>query len=355
MNHYKKQIFITFLAGIMFCQLAAAEPTGERLKNLAEPLGILIGFAAPNNFTVMSDSIVYQQVAASEFNLVTPENAMKLDAIVPSEGQYNFGNGDILVRFAQAYGMQVHGHTLIWHSAQPRWLTILNRDMLIDAMNNVIDVILNHYKGQILAWDVVNEAFNEDGTYRASFWNNTIGEDYIDRAFLRCRQADPAAKLFYNDYNIEEINQKSDGVYKMVRSMILRGIPIDGIGIQMHITDQGIDYQSFADNMARFAALGLEIYISEMDVRIPVGYNVEIDLEHQAEIYREVIQRCVAQPACKAIQFWGIPDKYSWVPSVFPGTGVPLLFDDDYNAKPAYYAVQEVLADATPIPTPGPV
>ncbi|MBN2442616.1 MAG: endo-1,4-beta-xylanase [Spirochaetales bacterium] len=354
MNKVKKGVISCLLMGLLLCQLPAAEPEGDRLKDLAEPLGLFIGFSAPTNFYSMSDTIVYQEVAASEFNIVTPENAMKLDAICPTQNNYNFGPSDRLVQFARAHGMQVHGHTLIWYSAQPNWLVnIHSRDQLLSAMNNVIDVILGHFAGQILLWDVVNEAFNENGSYRSNFWLNVIGEDYIDHAFQYCRQADPAVKLIYNDYNIAEINQKSDGVYNMIESMIFRGIPIDGIGFQMHITDAGIDYQNFADNMARFAALGLEIYITEMDVRIPIIYT-ESDLNNQAEIYRQVIERCVDQPACKAIQFWGIPDKYSWITSVFPESGFPLLFDDDYNAKPAYYAVQQALACAGSVSTPVP-
>jgi hypothetical protein len=228
---------------------------------------------------------------------------------------------------------------------------ISDKTTLTNAMYNHIDKVMGHWKGKIYAWDVVNEAFNEDGTYRSSIWTQRIGNNFIDLAFQRARQADPDAKLIYNDYNIEPIGAKSNGMYNMIKSMKERGIPIDGVGFQMHLTDGGLDYQSFADNMARLADLGLELYITEMDVRMPDSNR---DLQKQATIYSEVLKRCVAQPACKGVQVWGIVDKYSWVMSTFPGTGVPLLFDDSYNAKPAYYSVQTVLAtlsNSTPGPT----
>jgi len=339
------------LMTVVCVQFVVALPTGQRLRNLANPSGFLIGTITRSSFQTI-DGNAYGRVANEEFNIVTCENAMKMDALEPSQNSFNFGEADQTVTWAQNNGIKVHGHTLVWHSQSPSWIqNIRDRNSLISAMNNHIDKVLAHFKGKILVWDVVNEAFNDNGTYRGSFWYNVIGKEFIDLAFQRARQADPAAKLVYNDYNIEPLGAKSDAMYTMVKSMVDRGIPIDGIGFQMHLTDSGLNYQSFADNMARFAALGLELYVTEMDVRMPDSNR---DLQKQATIYREVLKRCIAQPACKAVQVWGVPDKYSWCMSTFPGTGVPLIFDDNYNAKPAYYAVQEVLAtlsSATATPT----
>jgi GH35 family endo-1,4-beta-xylanase len=351
-----KGIFI-FVLIVLVCQFVHAAPSGQRLRVLAEQIGVLIGYASINNFNSMSDSSTYKEVARTEFNILTCENAMKMDALQPNQGSFNFGPADQHVQFAQSNGIEVHGHTLVWHSQSPSWIqNIGNRNQLLDAMYTHIDTVLNHYRGEILVWDVVNEAFNEDGSYRTSFWYNTIGQDYIDLAFQRARQADPNAKLIYNDYNLCELGSKSNGAYNMIQSMVNRGIPIDGVGFQMHLTADGINGQSFADNMARFADLGLELYITELDVRINPQPS-QGDLENQANIYREVMQTALAQPAVKSIQVWGIPDKHSWCMSVFPGTGAPLLFDDNYNAKPCYYAVQEELGQgspATPQPTATP-
>jgi endo-1,4-beta-xylanase len=337
-----------------------AAPTGERLRNLAGPF--LVGYASRNDFWSMSDAVQYQDVARTEFNFLTPENAMKWDATEGTQNVFTFSQADQHVSFAQTNAMKIHGHTLVWHSQLPGWVSgISGATNLTNVMYNHIDGVMNHWTdGTIYAWDVVNEAFNEDGTRRSSPFQNIIGNSYIELAFQRARAADPLAKLIYNDYNVETVNSKSTAMYNMVSDFKSRGIPIDGVGLQMHLTNGGMDYNSFASNMARFAALGVEVYITEMDVRFPTPLS-QTDLQTQATIYGNVLNRCLAQPACKALQVWGIPDKYSWVPSVFPGQGGALIFDDNYNAKPAYYALQSELtanprATATPCisctPTP---
>ena len=182
---------------------------------------------------------------------------------------------------------------------------------------------------------------------------NVIGNSYIELAFRRARAADPLTKLIYNDFNVETVNSKSTAMYNMVADFKNRGVPIDGVGLQMHLTNSGLDYNSLAQNMQRFAALGVEVYITEMDVRFPTPLS-QANLQTQATIYSNVLARCKAQPACKALQVWGIPDKYSWVPDTFPGMGGALIFDDNYNAKPAYYALQSGLGGTQPTPTPTP-
>ena len=351
MRKMSLRMIAVIVLAVVCMQFAAAAPTGQRLRNLVGSSGFLIGTITRVSFQSV-DGGAYARVGNEEFNIVTCENAMKMDALEPSQNSFNFGEADQTVSWAQSNGMKVHGHTLVWHNQSPQWIrNITNSNSLVSALNNHIDKVLAHFKGKILVWDVVNEAFEDNGSYRTSFWYNVIGKNYIDLAFQRARQADPAAKLIYNDYNLAEVRAKSDAVYNMIKSMKERGIPIDGVGFQMHLTESGINYNSFAQNMARFAALGCEIYVTEMDVRMPDSNR---DLQKQATIYREVLKRCVAQPACKAVQVWGIPDKYSWCMGTFPGTGIPLLFDDNYNAKPAYYAVQEVLASGVSTPTPTP-
>ncbi|MFZ6029922.1 MAG: endo-1,4-beta-xylanase, partial [Chloroflexota bacterium] len=345
-------VLLTFLLAMGLAPASAAPqaaPTGERLRDLAG--SFLIGYASINNFWNISDAAQYQEVARTEFNIMTPENHMKFDAIHPSQNTYNFPPADQHVQFAQANNMKVHGHTLVWHSQLPSWVSngSWNEASLTSVMYDHIDTVMNHYDGQIYVWDVVNEAFNEDGSYRTSIWYNTIGQKYIELAFRRARAADPTTKLIYNDYNIETVNSKSTGAYNMIADFKARGVPIDGIGFQMHLAG-GMDYQSFASNMQRFANLGLEIYITEMDVRYPTPIS-QANLTAQATVYRNVIDRCLAQPACKALQVWGIPDKYSWVPDVFPGQGDALIFDNNYQAKPAYYALQAALGGTTVTPT----
>jgi len=347
-------ILIALIQGMLYMPAAAA-PTGQRLRTLAG--SFLVGYAAATNFNSRSDSATYQSVASSEFNFVTPENAMKWDATEPSQGSFSFGNADALVSFAQANTQKIHGHTLVWHSQLPSWVSngSWTSSTLTTVMNNHINGVMNHWAdGTIYAWDVVNEAFNDDGTRRASVFQNVIGNGYIETAFRTARAADAQAKLIYNDYNDETVNNKSTAIYNMISDFKSRGVPIDGVGLQMHLTSGGLDYNSLATNMSRFAALGVEIYITEMDVRLTTPAS-QTDLNNQATIYANVLAKCKAQPMCKGFQVWGIPDKDSWVMNTFPGTGVPLLFDDNYNAKPAYYSVQTGLGGSTPTNTNTPI
>jgi len=355
LNLVSVTVLIALVAGVLFMSATAAPtgtPTGQRLRTLAG--NFLIGYASRTGFNTMSDSATYKSVAASEFNILTPENDLKIDATEPQQNVFTFAAADEHIAFAQANNMQVHGHTLVWHSQVPAWLSggTWTATTLTNVMYNHIDNVMGHYAGQILVWDVVNEAFEDSGAYRASFWYTTIGSSYIEKAFQRARAADPTALLVYNDYNIEALNAKSDAVYNMVADFKSRGIPIDGVGFQMHLTEAGISPASLASNMQRFADLGVDIYITEMDVRIPKKAS-SADLANQATIYQNVLDKCLLQPRCKALQVWGIPDKYSWVMSFFPGKGAPLLFDDNYNAKPAYYSVQARLGSTPPTATPG--
>jgi hypothetical protein len=232
---------------------------------------------------------------------------------------------------------------MAWHSQTPGWVQNLSASAMESAMNNHIDKVMGHYAGDITVWDVVNEAFEENGSYRSSFWYNKMGKSFIEKAFIRARQADPKAKLIYNDYNLEATGSKSDAAYNMLKDFKSRGIPVDGIGFQMHLDIQyGFNYDNFAKNMQRFADLGLEIYVTEMDVRVSSNPSSS-ELQKQADYYKGVVQKCMAQPAVKAIQFWGFTDKYSWVPGTFSGRGAALLFDSNYNPKQAYYAVQSAL------------
>jgi endo-1,4-beta-xylanase len=349
-------ILVMFLLTVFVINLVvinAATPTGTRLKNIQSR--VLIGTEFPSGFSTMSDSATFTSTAAAEFSMVTAENAMKWDALEPSQNNFTFAEADKLVSWAQANNFKVHGHTLVWHSQTPGWVQGLGAGAMEAAMYNHIDKVMNHYKGKIPVWDVVNEAFEDNGNYRSSFWYRIMGKSFIEKAFVRARAADPDTKLIYNDYNLEYTGSKSNAAYNMLKDLKSRGIPVDGIGFQMHLDIQyNFDYNDFAQNMQRFADLGLEIYITEMDVRVSSNPSAS-ELQTQANYYKGVIQKCMAQPAVKAIQIWGFTDKYSWVPQTFPGRGAALIFDSNYNPKASYYAVQSALASGPVIsasPTP---
>ncbi|MEV0232763.1 lectin [Nonomuraea sp. NPDC050786] len=278
-----------------------------------------------------------------EFNGVTAENEMKWGPIEPSRGSFNWGPADQIVNHAVSKGMKIRGHTLVWHSQLPGWVNgNMSAADLRSAMTNHINQVMGHYKGKIYAWDVVNEAFADGGavgTLRSSVFTQKLGNGFIEEAFRAARAADPNVKLCYNDYNIDDANaSKTRGVYNMVRDFKARGVPIDCVGLQSHFGNPPSNYQQ---NIAQFAALGVDVQITELDV----GGSGSA----QADAYRRVTQACMAVSRCTGITVWGITDKYSW-----RSGDTPLLFDGNYNKKPAYDAVLNALnGGSTPPPTGG--
>jgi endo-1,4-beta-xylanase len=266
---------------------------------------------------------------------------------------YDFSAGDQLVAFAQAHTMKVRGHTLVWHGDNPAWLTGGGYSAV--EMNAIVQdhitTVMQHFGTRVFAWDVVNEAFNDDGSMRSTIFYDQPGigfagqgTAYIEQTLRWANAAVPSAKLFYNDYNAEVIDPKSDAILAMATDFKNRGVPLHGIGFQMHV-DLGFDnatiLQSFATNLQRFAALGLELHITELDIRVPS--NDAATLSQQADLYGKIVTACVQQPACKVVQTWGFTDKHSWIPGFFPGFGWALPFDDSYHKKPAYTAIYDAL------------
>ncbi len=279
----------------------------------------------------------YTGILDREFNMITPENEMKWDATEPSQGQFRYTSADQIVAHAQAHGQRMRGHALTWHQQQPGWAQSMSGTTLRNAMINHITNVAGHYKGKIYAWDVVNEAFADGGSggRRDSNLQRT-GNDWIEVAFRTARAADPGAKLCYNDYNTDGINAKSTGIYNMVRDFKSRGVPIDCVGFQSHLG--GLPPSDYQANLQRFADLGVEVQITELDIS---GSN-------QANAYAAVVRACLAVSRCTGITVWGIRDSDSW------RTGEnPLLFDGNGNKKAAYNSTLDALnGPGTPVSTP---
>jgi len=270
--------------------------------------------------------------------MITPENEMKWDATEPSQGVFNYSSADQIVAHAQAHGQRMRGHALAWHSQQPGWAQNLSGSALRSAMVNHITRVATHYQGKIYAWDVVNEAFADGGGggRRDSNLQRT-GNDWIEVAFRTARAADPAAKLCYNDYNTDGQNAKSNAVYAMVSDFKARGVPIDCVGFQSHFNSASpvpADYQA---NLQRFAALGVEVQITELDI---AGSGTA-----QANSYNTVVKACLAVAKCAGITVWGIRDTDSW-----RAGDTPLLFDGSGNKKAAYTSALAALNVGT-VPT----
>ena len=305
----------------------------------------LRGGALPVGVAVRSDVLGDSGYAAGVgrlFDMVTPENELKWDAVHPEQDTYSFDAADRIVAFAHAHGQRVRGHTLVWHNQLPGWLAAgkFDRAELIDVLREHIQHVVGHFRGGIAEWDVVNEAIDDKGGLRHDIWEDTIGPDYIPMAFRFAHAADPGARLVYNDYGAEERGQKADDVYRLVKALKDHDVPIDAVGFQTHVDTQPIP--GFVENLRRFAALGVDIELTEVDVRLRDGHG-DAALGAQADAYRRVVEGCRAVSACKEFVVWGLDDADSWVPDAYPGFGDATLFDGDLHAKPAYGAVREAL------------
>ncbi|MEV8437360.1 endo-1,4-beta-xylanase [Actinosynnema sp. NPDC051121] len=307
---------------------AAAVP-GTTLASAAQLTGRYFG-AAVQGYKLAAPA--YTGILDREFDVVTPENEMKLDATEPQQGRFVFTAADRIVDHAVQQGMRVRGHTLLWHAGQPSWLVNLRGAALRQAMLDHVTQVVAHYRGKILAWDVVDEAF-ADGTTGARRDSNfqRTGDDWIEAAFRAARAADPGAKLCYNDYGIEDWAQaKTQAVYRMVRDFRARGVPIDCVGLQSHFDPNRPVPADFTTTLRNFAALGVDVQLTELDV---VGAGAT-----QAEDYRRAVTACLAVSGCTGITVWGVRDSDSWRSS-----GTPLLFDANGARKAAYTAVLDAL------------
>jgi endo-1,4-beta-xylanase len=279
---------------------------------------------------------------AAGFEALTPENEMKMDALAPAAGTFSFAEADALVRWAQRRGIAVHGHTLVWHEQLPGWLTARSwtRDELIAVLRRHVQTVVGHFRGRVRSWDVVNEPLAEDGTLRRSLWARVIGPDYVARAVAWAREADPEARLVVNDFNVERRGAKADGMARLVRDLRRRGAPLDAVGLQSHFTsDWAPERADLAATMRRYARLGVDVEVSELDVEIGAG---DAELRRQAAIYGSVAATCRAQPGCARLTTWGFTDASTWL----GGHTRPLPFAADGSAKPAWGALRRGLARA---------
>jgi endo-1,4-beta-xylanase len=328
---------------LLFAAIATAQP----LRDAATQRGVLIGAAVNPDYFAEAP---YAATLATEFSQVQPENDLKFNATEPRQGVFTFNRADAILNFAHDHKMPMRGHTLVWYQQNPTWLNALAPAALAQAMHDHITNVVSHYAGQIYAWDVVNEAFNDNGTLRTTLWS--VNDGYIEQAFRWAHEADPNALLFYNDYSGETVNAKSDAIYKMVQDFKARGVPIDGVGLQMHFTASEPSMSSIEANMKRLTDLGLQVQITELDVRLLVdasGIATASALATQAKIYGDVTAVCLKFPGCTAIQTWGITDKHSWIPGSFQDFGAGLPFDAAYAPKPAHDAMVSALQSAPPV------
>lgn len=299
----------------------------------------------------------YRATLAAEYDSVTAETAMKIADLQPQRGSFDFTVADALVAFAAAHGQQVFGHTLTWctDSTMPGWLRngSWSRTSLLAVLEQHITTVMTRYRGRVQAWDVVNEALNDDGTRRNCLWQRVIGDDWVEQAFRFARRADPGAKLFYNETRADVPGTKYDATLNLVTDLRERGVPVDGAGLQYHLTDRMPTGAQVEEAIRRLGEVGLDVHISELDVPVwYLGSTLERKLTRQAAVYRVIAAACQAQPACFRITTWGFMDRYTWRQPW--DTSLPLPFDSEYRPKPAWTAIQEALHPPEPPQPPPP-
>jgi endo-1,4-beta-xylanase len=325
---------------------AVAQPRAaeqQTLRQLAGRHRLWIGTAV--NTEALAANGTYARLVAREFSSVTPENVMKWMDVEPARGVETYVQADRLVAFARAHGQTVRGHTLVWHSQLPGWLTqgrFSSAELRRILRKHVTDEV-SHFRGEVYAWDVVNEPLADDGSLRATIWERALGPGYIARALEWAHAADPKAKLYLNDYGIEGAGRKPDAMYRLVKGLVARHVPLDGVGFESHLAVQYGFPARMAANMRRFAALGLDVAITEADVRMPLPAT-KASLATQAADYGKLMQACLAVERCVSFTVWGFSDRYSWIPGWFPGEGAADLLDARFRPKPAYDAIRKLLA-----------
>jgi endo-1,4-beta-xylanase len=326
----------------------------ETLQSAAPfPMGAAVGSEG------IKGSAFYAGTLITQYNSISTDWELKFNWIEPQQGQYNYADGDYIVSFATQHHMRVHAHNLIWHQALPDWVLNFQGDSLAweNLFKTHIETEAAHYKGEVTSWDVVNEAIRDDngalrnldgtpGDGTGSVWRQHLGPDYIARAFQYAHEADPNALLFYNDYGQEWNGIKLDSIIALVTNLKNRGIPISGVGMQMHIA-VNTDTAGIRAGLRRLAATGLIVHVSELDISVnpnsqpDIVFTSALQLQ-QANMYQFVAQAYkqeVAPAKRYGITTWEFSDHDSWIPSFFNRKDWPLPFDSAYQKKPAYYGL----------------
>lgn len=357
------------LGAVLAAAMCASAQSTPSLKD-AYKNDFYIG-AAMDDAQITGQDKVGDALIVSQFNSISPENALKWEIVHPQPDKYDFRLADQYVAFGEEHHMFIVGHNLVWHEQVPAWVfrdakgNLLRRDALLARMREHIHTVVGRYKGRIQSWDVVNEALNEDGTLRQSLWLKIIGPDYIEKAFQYAHEADPAAELTYNDYNLEK-ETKRKGAIALIKKLQAEGVPISCVGIQGHLHLNSPTPEQEDAAISAFQALGLKVAISELDIDVlpSAGYGPTADVSLSirqnpklnpyvhglpASVQQQLADRYVAffrvflkhRGALSRVTFWGVTNADSWLNDwpVEGRTSYPLLFDRNGQLTPAYQAV----------------
>lgn len=314
---------------------------GTPLRELASQAGLRIGTAVDD--TALQREPGYREVLAQQFSSVTAENVMKWGALAAERGRYDFTAADRLVDFALGRGMRVRGHALVWWNQLPTWVRDgeWTRRTLRQEVRQHVRTTLEHFGERVPVWDAVNEPLDDRGRLRDDLLGRVLGDGWVEDVLRTARTYAPEAQLVLNETAADGLNAKSDGMYRLVRGLLARGVPLDGVGFQLHTNLDGVP-AGFRRNLERFAALGLDVEVTEADValRTPASERAE---RAQARVYAQAVRDCRAVPRCRGFTVWGFTDRHSWIPGTQPGFGEATLLDAELRAKPAFRAVQRAL------------
>jgi len=314
--------------------------TTSSLNALAKSKGKLYFGSATDN-PELTDTAYVSILTGGMFGQITPGNSMKWGPTEPSQNTYTYTQGDQILSLATSHNMIVRGHNLCWYEQLPSWLSSgsFNNATLVSILQSHITSEVTHYKGQVYAWDVVNEPFDDSGGMRSWLYQNTVGTSYIADAFTAAHAADPNAKLYLNDYNLEYSGAKFNTALSTITSLVQQGVPIHVVGFEGHMIVGSVpSAASIAANMNQFTALGLEVAFTEIDIRMTLPATAAL-LQQQATDYQTMVTACMMVEKCVGITVWDFTDKYSWVPSTFSGQGEACPWDANLQPKPAFNGI----------------
>jgi endo-1,4-beta-xylanase len=365
------------LVSVMVSHVCGQSPSPQTaLKDVYQD-AFYIG-AAINRAQIYGDDVHGVKIVKEHFNSITPENVLKWESVHPKPNNYDFAAPDRFVEFGQQNGLITIGHTLVWHNQTPKWVfqddkgNPISKGALIDRMRDHIHKVVGRYKGRIKAWDVVNEALDEDGTLRQTPWLKTIGEDYIEMAFRFAHEADQKAELYYNDYSLENV-PKRKGAVELIRKLKAKGVPVYGVGLQGHDNLDWPSAEQQDETISAFKELGVKVSITELDITVLPSPTKQVTAEITAtsestadlnpytgglpgSLQQKLAERYAAlfkvflkhRESIDRVTFWGVTDADSWK-NDWPAKGrtdYPLLFDRNGVPKPAFEAVLGVAKTA---------
>lgn len=339
----------------------------EELRKLPPPPGVPEGFVIPEPPAPVLGHLVDEDIARSEFNLIVAENATKMESVYKAPDVFDWSMADRYVQFCRENHQDFRWHTLVWHNQSPAWIFVdeegnkVSKDVLEARLKKYIFAVGERYADVVCSVDVVNECISDTkfvlrDLADQSKWFDILGPDYVDKAFFWAKEAFPKSHLVINDYNLEMIEGKRRGMYELVKGMLSRGVPVDTVGLQMHINIENPPVSEIEETIELFGSLGLNVIVTEMDVSAYIDRDFKKPdprREYTAEFLEQQAERYAALFACfrkeakagilKDVVLWGTSDRFSWKNNfpAFGRTDAPLLFDVNGQKKPAFDALMK--------------